>query len=113
MVHSISQVRSLYDEKRLEVIVDKDLKGCFNAEELEKSVDVALKCTQPNPNQRPKMSEVSRILEGIAGQMAPVVDDSQGGSNASETRAFSFSRNFSSVEESSFIIEAIELSGPR
>nr|GMD10817.1 probable LRR receptor-like serine/threonine-protein kinase At5g45780 isoform X1 [Ipomoea batatas] len=110
-------VRSLYDEKRLEVIVDKDLKGCFNTEELEKTVDVALECTQPNPNQRPKMSQVSRILEGIAGQMAPpVVDDSQGGGSnaaASETRAFSFSRNFSSVEESSFIIEAIELSGPR
>nr|GLL30344.1 probable LRR receptor-like serine/threonine-protein kinase At5g45780 isoform X2 [Ipomoea trifida] len=64
-------VRSLYDKKRLEVIVDKDLKGCFNTEELEKTVDVALECTQPNPNHRPKMSQVSRILEGIAGQMAP------------------------------------------
>nr|GMD08338.1 probable LRR receptor-like serine/threonine-protein kinase At5g45780 isoform X1 [Ipomoea batatas] len=80
-------------------ILDWDLKGCFNTEELEKTVDVALECTQPNPNQRPKMSQVSRILEGIAGQMAPpVADDSQGGGSnaaASETRAFSFSRNFS------------------
>ncbi|XP_028112624.1 probable LRR receptor-like serine/threonine-protein kinase At5g45780 [Camellia sinensis] len=54
-------VRTLYAEKRLEVLVDRDLKGCVSAEELEKAVEVALHCTQSNPNLRPKMSEV-RVL---------------------------------------------------
>ncbi|CAL5430830.1 unnamed protein product [Camellia sinensis] len=39
-------VRTLYAEKRLEVLVDRDLKGCVSAEELEKAVEVALHCTQ-------------------------------------------------------------------
>lgn len=97
----------------MEMLVDRDLKGCFNTEELEKTVEVALQCTQSNPNNRPKMSEVLRILEDITGQMGHV-DESQVGSNICETRAFSFSRNFSDIhEESSFTIEPIELSGPR
>lgn len=36
----------MYAEKRLEVLVDRDLKGCVSAEELEKAVEVALHCTQ-------------------------------------------------------------------
>lgn len=107
------QVRNLFEEKKVEMLVDRDLKGCFNTEELEKTVEVALQCTQSNPNNRPKMSEVLRILEDITGQMGHV-DESQVGSNICETRAFSFSRNFSDIhEESSFTIEPIELSGPR
>ncbi|XAR66585.1 Non-specific serine/threonine protein kinase [Bertholletia excelsa] len=106
-------VRTLYEEKRLEVLVDRDLKGCFNAEELEKAVEVALRCTQPSPNLRPKMSEALKALESVCGQPGQV-EESQGGNNTNEGRTFSFSRNFSDVpEESSFIIESIELSGPR
>ncbi|XP_057466028.1 probable LRR receptor-like serine/threonine-protein kinase At5g45780 isoform X2 [Actinidia eriantha] len=106
-------VRTLHEEKRLEVLVDRDLKGIFNAEELEKAVELALRCTQSNPNLRPKMSEVLKVLETIAGQSAHV-DESQGRNNSCEGRTCSFSRNYSSVhEESSFIIEPMELSGPR
>ncbi|OIT22954.1 PREDICTED: probable LRR receptor-like serine/threonine-protein kinase At5g45780 isoform X1 [Nicotiana attenuata] len=109
----LDRVRNLFEETKVEMLVDRDLKGCFNTEELEKTVEVALQCTQSNPNNRPKMSEVLRILEDITGQMGHV-DESQGGSNICETRAFSFSRNFSDIhEESSFTIEPIELSGPR
>ena len=107
------QVRNLFEEKKVEMLADRDLRGCFNAEELEKTVEVALQCTQSNPNNRPKMSEVLRILEGITEQMGHV-DESQGGSNICQTTAFSFSRNFSDIhEESSFTFEPIELSGPR
>lgn len=93
--------------------MDRDLKRCFNAEELEKVVEVALKCTQSSPSLRPKMSEVLRILEDIAGQSGHL-EESQGVGNQCEATTFSFSRNFTDVhEESSFIIEAMELSGPR
>ncbi|GMN43521.1 hypothetical protein TIFTF001_012725 [Ficus carica] len=107
-------VRTLRSERRLEVIVDRDLKGCFDPEELEKSVELALQCTQSNPNLRPKMSEILKVLEGLVGQSAPA-EEPQGGANPGEARACSsFSKNYSDVhEESSFIIEAMELSGPR
>ncbi|KAL3520055.1 hypothetical protein ACH5RR_018204 [Cinchona calisaya] len=109
----LDSVRTLNEEKRLEVLVDRDLKRCFNTEELEKVVEVALQCTQSNPSLRPKMSEVVRILEAIAGQSGHP-EESQGGSNQCEGRTFSFSRNLIDVhEENSFVIEAMELSGPR
>ncbi|KAF9621884.1 hypothetical protein IFM89_028472 [Coptis chinensis] len=115
-VHSTSygivQVRTLHEEKRLEVLVDRGLNGCFEVEELEKTVELALQCTQSHPNQRPKMSEVVNVLEGIVGQEGNE-EEPQGGS-IGEGRACSFSRNYNEVhEESSFVIEAIELSGPR
>ncbi|KAK6133539.1 hypothetical protein DH2020_032668 [Rehmannia glutinosa] len=60
-------VKILYGEKRLVELVDKNLKECYNSDELEKAVELALQCTQSNPDLRPKMSEVLRILEGING----------------------------------------------
>lgn len=106
------QVRTLHEEKRLEVLVDRDLKGCFDGVELEKAVELSLQCTQSHPNLRPKMSEVLKVLEGLVRQSG--MEESQGGSNIGEARACSFSRHYSDVhEESSFIIEAMELSGPR
>ncbi|XP_041026523.1 probable LRR receptor-like serine/threonine-protein kinase At5g45780 [Juglans microcarpa x Juglans regia] len=106
-------VRTLHEEKRLEMLVDRDLRECFNALQLEKVVEVALQCTQSHPNLRPKMSEVLKVLEGLVEQSGHT-EDSQGGTNLCEARASSFSRiNSDAHQESSFIIEAMELSGPR
>lgn len=108
----ILQVRTLYEEKRFEVLVDRDLKGCFDGLELETAVELAMQCTQPLPNLRPKMSQVLKVLEGLVGQSA--TEETQCGSNIYEPRTCSLSRNYSDVhEEHSFIIEAMELSGPR
>ncbi|GMI77684.1 CLAVATA3 INSENSITIVE RECEPTOR KINASE 4 [Hibiscus trionum] len=107
----LSWVKTLHEEKRLDVLVDRDLKGCFNAIELETITDLALKCTRSQPHLRPKMSEVLKVLEGLVQSGA---EESHGRTNHCETRAYSFARNYSDVhEESSFIIEAMELSGPR
>ncbi|CAJ1961948.1 unnamed protein product [Sphenostylis stenocarpa] len=106
-------VRTLFEEKRLEVLVDRDLRGCFDPVELEKAVDLSLQCTQSLPTLRPKMSEVLKILEGLVGQSVRP-EESQGGTNLYDERTCSFSQNYSDIhEEPSFIIEAIELSGPR
>ncbi|KAL0300655.1 UNVERIFIED_CONTAM: putative LRR receptor-like serine/threonine-protein kinase [Sesamum radiatum] len=105
-------VKTLYGEKRLEELVDKNLKGNFNWHELEKAVELALKCTQSNPDLRPKMSEVLKILEGINGHTEH--SEAQGGVDLCQGQTFSFTWNFSDArEESSVVIEAIELSGPR
>lgn len=107
------QVRTLYEEKRLEALVDRGLRQCYDALQLEKVVEVALQCTQSHPNLRPKMSEVLKVLEGLVGQSG-LPEESQGQNNICEARACSFSRIYSDVhEEHSFVIEAMELSGPR
>lgn len=91
-------------EKRFVEMVDRDLKGEFDNLVLEEVVELALLCTQPHPNLRPKMSEVLKVLEGLVEQCE----------EGYEARGPSVSRNYSNDrEEHSFIIEAIELSGPR
>ncbi|XP_048501519.1 protein NSP-INTERACTING KINASE 1-like [Beta vulgaris subsp. vulgaris] len=57
-------VKKINQEKNLEMLVDKDLKNNYDSIELEEIVQVALLCTQFLPNQRPRMSEVVRMLEG-------------------------------------------------
>jgi len=107
------QVRTLFEEKRLEVLVDRDLRGCFDPVGLEKAVELSLQCTQSHPTLRPKMSEALKILEGLVGQSVRP-EESQGGTNLYDEITCSFSQNYGDAhEEPSFIIEAIELSGPR
>ena len=45
-------------------LVDADLQGNYDVEEVEQLIQVALLCTQGSPMERPKMSEVVRMLEG-------------------------------------------------
>ncbi|CAG7873179.1 unnamed protein product [Brassica rapa] len=105
----LSWVRTLKAEKRFAEMVDRDLKGKFDELVLEEVVELALLCTQPNPSLRPRMSEVLKVLEGLVEQYG--YEQTQSGY---EARGPSVSRNFSNGhEENSFIIEAIELSGPR
>ncbi|XP_027360226.1 protein NSP-INTERACTING KINASE 3 isoform X1 [Abrus precatorius] len=105
-------VKKLHQDGRLSQMVDKDLKGNFDLVELEEMVQVALLCTQFNPSHRPKMSEVLKMLEGDG--LAERWEASQ----RIETPRYRSCENppqrYSDlIEESSLIIEAMELSGPR
>ncbi|KAF3434990.1 hypothetical protein FNV43_RR22077 [Rhamnella rubrinervis] len=57
-------VKGLLKDRRLETLVDFDLQGNYNDDEVEQLIQVALLCTQGSPMERPKMSEVVRMLEG-------------------------------------------------
>ncbi|XP_009590062.1 BRASSINOSTEROID INSENSITIVE 1-associated receptor kinase 1 [Nicotiana tabacum] len=57
-------VKGLLKDKKYETLVDADLQGNYNEEEVEQLIQVALLCTQSTPTERPKMSEVVRMLEG-------------------------------------------------
>ncbi|KAL3538615.1 hypothetical protein ACH5RR_001981 [Cinchona calisaya] len=57
-------VKGLLREKKLETLVDADLQGNYVEAEVEQLIQVALLCTQSSPTERPKMSEVVRMLEG-------------------------------------------------
>lgn len=57
-------MKGLLKDRRLDTLVDKDLQGNYIEEEVEQLIQVALLCTQGSPMERPKMSEVVRMLEG-------------------------------------------------
>ncbi|XP_058191892.1 BRASSINOSTEROID INSENSITIVE 1-associated receptor kinase 1-like [Rhododendron vialii] len=57
-------VKGLLKEKKLETVVDAGLQGNYIDVEVEKLIQVALLCTQGTAWERPKMSEVVRMLEG-------------------------------------------------
>ncbi|XP_074562932.1 LRR receptor kinase BAK1-like [Curcuma longa] len=57
-------VRGLLREKKLEILVDPDLQNSYVDAEVESLIQVALLCTRGTPMERPKMSEVVRMLEG-------------------------------------------------
>lgn len=104
------QVKALLKEKKVEQLVDPDLQSRYEDEEVESLIQVALLCTQGSPVERPKMSEVVRMLEGDGlverweqwqkvevmrqeAELAPRLNDW--------------------IVDSTYNIRAIELSGPR
>lgn len=107
-------VRKIHQEKKLDILVDKDLKNNYDRMELEELVKVALLCTQYLPGHRPKMSEVVRMLEGDG--LAERWEASQGIESTGKFRTpeLSSSERYSDLtDDSSLLGQAIELSGPR
>ncbi|KAK8677216.1 hypothetical protein V6N13_142765 [Hibiscus sabdariffa] len=106
-------VRKIHQEKKLELLVDRDLKNNYDRVEVEEMVRVALLCIQYHPSQRPKMSEVVRMLEGdgLAEKWEASQRDEPTTSGANE---FSPSERYSDLtDDSSLFVPAMELSGPR
>lgn len=108
-----SQVKKIHQEKKLEVLVDKDLRSNYDRVELEEMVKVALLCTQYLPGHRPKMSEVVRMLEGDG-----LVERWEASQRVESTKCkaheFSSSDRYSDLtDDSSLLVQAMELSGPR
>ncbi|PON45845.1 Serine/threonine protein kinase [Trema orientale] len=106
-------VRKIHQEKKLEMLVDKDLKSNYDRVELEEMVQVALLCTQYLPGRRPKMSEVVRMLEGDG-----LVERWEASQRVESTKGkpheFSSSDRYSDLtDDSSLLVQAMELSGPR
>ncbi|KAE8704946.1 kelch repeat-containing F-box family protein [Hibiscus syriacus] len=105
--------KKLHHEGKLSLLVDKDLKGNFDRIELEETIQIALLCTQFNPLHRPRMSEVLRMLEGDR-----LVDKWEASQTIETPRSRScdnppLQRYSDFLDESSFVVEAMELSGPR
>lgn len=105
-------VRELKEEKKLDKLVDRDLKDLFDIAELECSVDVIIQCTLTNPILRPKMSEVLQALESNVTLAENGIDLNREALPYGGSCSFSV-RHEDPHDSSSFIIEPIELSGPR
>lgn len=57
-------MKQIHQEKKVELLVDKELGSSYDRIDVGEMLQVALLCTQYLPAHRPKMSEVVRMLEG-------------------------------------------------
>ncbi|KAG6511699.1 hypothetical protein ZIOFF_029776 [Zingiber officinale] len=118
-------VRKVYQEKKLDLLLDRDLGTDYDRIELAEMVQVALLCTQFLPAHRPKMSEVVRMLEGdgladkweasIRPQIRIPKND---GSHADANEFFNINcgneeNNSDDDAASAAMVDEMELSGPR
>ncbi|KAL5545717.1 hypothetical protein UlMin_005404 [Ulmus minor] len=63
-LYLLDHVKKLEREKRLDAIVDHNLKNDYDIQEVEMIIRIALLCAQQSPQNRPAMSDVVRMLEG-------------------------------------------------
>ncbi|CAH9092651.1 unnamed protein product [Cuscuta epithymum] len=113
-------VKTVYQEKRLNELVDKELENKYDEMEVGEMVQVALLCTQYAAGRRPKMCEVVRMLEGDGhsewSEASHKIEPITSNSNSSRSRAqtMSSSERFSGqVVDSHSLALPMELSGPR
>ncbi|KAK8710923.1 hypothetical protein V6N13_146232 [Hibiscus sabdariffa] len=107
----LDHVKKLEREKRLDAIVDQNLKKNYNIEEVEAMIQVALLCTQSSPEERPAMSEVVRMLEGEG--LAERWEEWQHVEVSRRQEYERLQRRFEWGEDSLYNQDAIELSGGR
>ncbi|KAF6166106.1 hypothetical protein GIB67_023816 [Kingdonia uniflora] len=104
-------VKKLHQDGKLHLMVDKDQKNNLDLVELEEMVQVALLCTQFHPLYCPKMSEVMRMLEGDG--LAEKWEASQKIETPKYRSYENLPQRYLDLEESSLVVEAMELSGLR
>ncbi|KAG5224701.1 hypothetical protein OIU77_006478 [Salix suchowensis] len=104
-------VKGLLKEKKLEMLVDPDLQNKYVGAEVEQLIQVALLCTQGTPTERPKMSEVVRMLEGDG--LAERWDEWQKVEVLRQEVELTPHPNSDWIVDSTENLHAVELSGPR
>ncbi|XP_072990383.1 LRR receptor kinase BAK1-like [Typha latifolia] len=105
-------VKGLLKEKKLHMLVDPDLQNNYVETEVESLIQVALLCTQGSPMERPKMSEVVRMLEGDG--LAEKWEEWQKVEVVRlEVEMTPRNRNSEWILDSTDNLHAVELSGPR
>ncbi|KAG7593857.1 Protein kinase domain [Arabidopsis thaliana x Arabidopsis arenosa] len=104
-------VKGLLKEKKLEMLVDPDLQSNYTEAEVEQLIQVALLCTQSSPMERPKMSEVVRMLEGDG--LAEKWDEWQKVEVLRQEVELSSHPTSDWILDSTDNLHAVELSGPR
>ncbi|XP_015573499.1 somatic embryogenesis receptor kinase 1 isoform X1 [Ricinus communis] len=104
-------VKVLLKQNKLEELVDPDLQGDYSQTEMEQLIKVALLCTQGSPLYRPKMSEVTRMLEGYG--LTERWNEWQETESSDMELGLSFQPVSDYIVDSTELLAAIELSGPR
>ncbi|KAL8528971.1 hypothetical protein ACS0TY_006440 [Phlomoides rotata] len=103
----LDHIKKLLREKRLEDIVDHNLQ-VYDGKEVETILQVALLCTQSSPEDRPRMGQVVRMLQGIG-----LAERWAEWEEVEQVRIQEFSHNFLWPEDSTLAQQAIQLSHAR
>lgn len=106
----LDHIKKLLREKRLEDIVDRNLKS-YNCKEVETILQVAMLCTQSSPEDRPRMAEVVSMLQGVG--LAERWAEWEQLEEASMQEFSLMSHKFIWAEDSTHDQEAIQLSQAR
>ncbi|KAG9129222.1 hypothetical protein Leryth_006489 [Lithospermum erythrorhizon] len=106
----LDHIKKLLREKSIEDIVDKNLKS-YDPKEVETILQVALLCAQGLPEDRPKMSEVVIMLQGVG--LAEKWAEWERLEEVRSHEVSNMSHQFLWADESSLDQEAIELSQAR
>lgn len=93
------------------MLVDPDLQDNYVEAEVESLIQVALLCTQGSPMERPKMSEVVRMLEGDG--LAERWEEWQKVEVVRHEVEMAPHRSSEWILDSTDNLHAVELSGPR
>jgi len=93
------------------MLVDPDLQNNYVDSEVEQLIQVALLCTQSSPMDRPKMSEVVRMLEGDG--LAERWEEWQKVEVVRQDLDLAPCQNSEWLLDSTENLHAVELSGPR
>ncbi|XP_062180712.1 protein NSP-INTERACTING KINASE 3-like [Phragmites australis] len=107
--------KELLEQNQLSSFVDRKLGNSYDSAELQEMVQIALLCTMYNPDHRPRMSEVIRMLEGGDG----VAEKWEALKNVEELNPDSPGYLFPDIldydadRSNSIELQAIELSWPR
>ena len=105
-----SQIKKLQRENRLHDIVDGNLKS-YDLKEVETVIQVALLCTQTTPEERPTMSEVVKMLQGVG--LAERWAEWEQLEQVRNQEFSLFSHQFAWADETTHDQEAIQLSEAR
>ncbi|XP_065863401.1 somatic embryogenesis receptor kinase 2-like [Euphorbia lathyris] len=104
-------VKQVLKEKNTEVMADPDLQGNYIEAEMEELIKVALLCTQSSPIYRPKMGQVVGMLEGYG--LSERWEEWVEMEGSGQSSKFLFQPISFDVTDSTELLSAIELSGPR
>jgi len=121
------QVKKVQQEKKLDLLVDRDIGADYDRIEVGEMVQLALLCTQYLPSHRPKMSEVVRMLEGdglvdkweASDKAQPNCDAKESNHNRESSTSFLMSSSDDDGDDDDDCrhsmdgVEEMELSGPR
>lgn len=102
-------VKGLLREKKLDILVDPDMQNNYVDAEVESLIQVALLCTRGTARERPKMSEVVRMLEGDG--LAERWEEWQKVELVKEDKPFTVNNGW--IVDSTDNLHPVELSGPR
>uniref|UniRef100_A0A0D3G3S0 non-specific serine/threonine protein kinase n=1 Tax=Oryza barthii TaxID=65489 RepID=A0A0D3G3S0_9ORYZ len=108
--------KELLEGNKLSSFVDSRLRDNYVIAELEEMVKIALLCTMYNPDQRPSMAEIARMLQESDASVVEkweTLKDAERSKPSTPEFMLSSPVNFAPDECNSIQLEAVELSGPR